>query len=110
MAPMHRTARWLWTLLLLLASFVFAQSEPVHTVTFFQNLPAKLFFFDDTTSVIYHDVVEGNVWVSEDEGRYWKLATGIPPGAISMVVEHPFDNSYVRPSSILQPLYLYSAS
>ena len=88
----------LWTLLFLLLSSVVAQSDPAHTVSFFQNLPAKLFFFDDTTSVIYHDVVDGNVWVSEDEGRYWKLANGIPTGSTAMVIQHPFDNHYVSVS------------
>lgn len=94
MAPSHRTALLLWSFLVL-ACCVIAQSEPEHTISYFPNLPARLFFFDDTTSVIFHDVVEGNVWVSEDEGRYWKLANGIPTGKASMVIEHPLDNRYV---------------
>jgi hypothetical protein len=46
-------------------------------------------------SVLYHDAVEGNVYLSEDEGRKWSLMTGIPRGEASMLVEHPFDNRIV---------------
>jgi len=39
--------------------------------------------------------MEGNVYVSLDEGKSWNRATGIPPGEASMVIEHPADNKYV---------------
>ena len=45
---------------------------------------------------MYHDVIEGNVYVSQDEGKGWERAADIPMGEASMVIEHPFDNSYVR--------------
>ncbi|KAI0685232.1 Oligoxyloglucan reducing end-specific cellobiohydrolase [Cytidiella melzeri] len=93
MAPLHRTAVFLWSILLI-ASFVVAQRDPEHTVTYFSNLPARLFFFQDTTSIIYHDAMKGNVWVSDDEGRGWNQASGIPDGKAAMVIEHPFDNKY----------------
>lgn len=40
--------------------------------------------------------MEGNVHVSQDEGKSWARADGIPEGKAAMVIEHPFDNSYVR--------------
>ncbi|KAF8649292.1 hypothetical protein AX16_005896 [Volvariella volvacea WC 439] len=75
------------------AIVVYAQ-KPQHTVTSFPNLPARLFFFDDTESAIYHDAMEGNVYVSQDEGKSWKAAEDIPEGSAMMVIEHPFDNHY----------------
>ena len=100
MAPFHRTAVWLW-FLFLAASLVGAQREPEHTISYFTNLPTRLFFFDDSTAVVYHDVVEGAIWVSQDEGRYWKLADDIPKGKAAMVIDHPFDNRIVSATSPL---------
>ncbi|KAI0071571.1 Oligoxyloglucan reducing end-specific cellobiohydrolase [Panus rudis PR-1116 ss-1] len=95
MAPLHRTAMVLWALsiLTLFLGSTFAQ-EPEHTITHFKNLPARLFFFNDQPSVIYHDVVEGNVYVSHNEGKSWDIADDIPKHKAAMVIEHPFDNSY----------------
>lgn len=33
--------------------------------------------------------------MSTDEGRSWNQADGIPNGAASMIIAHPFDNRYV---------------
>lgn len=49
MAPPHRTTAFLlyvWALILYLP-LALAQN-PEHSVTYFDNLPARLFFFDDT--------------------------------------------------------------
>ncbi|OCB88754.1 signal sequence binding protein [Sanghuangporus baumii] len=86
-------------LLLLLIAFlgllssVQAQSDPEVAYTTFHNFPSRLFFFDDTPSVIYFDSSEGNVYVSQDEGRSWERAN-IPEGKAMQVIEHPFDNLY----------------
>ncbi|KAJ7460667.1 vacuolar protein sorting/targeting protein 10 [Mycena latifolia] len=79
--------------LLSLPALLVAQ-DPEHSITTFENLPARLFFFDDTTSAVYHDSMEGNIYVSPDEGKTWKRAEDIPEGAAAMVIEHPFDNTY----------------
>ncbi|PPQ80721.1 hypothetical protein CVT25_001841 [Psilocybe cyanescens] len=76
------------------ALFVAGQSQPDHTINSFSNLPARIFFFDDTESVIYHDSMQGDVYVSLDEGKSWKAAEGIPSGKTAMVLEHPTDNRY----------------
>ncbi|CCM05586.1 uncharacterized protein FIBRA_07814 [Fibroporia radiculosa] len=73
---------------------VLAQTQPESSISYFDNLPARLFFFADTTTAIYHDVVAGNVHVSQDEGKTWNLAAGLPEGKAAMVIEHPFDKSY----------------
>ncbi|GLB41497.1 hypothetical protein LshimejAT787_1000970 [Lyophyllum shimeji] len=52
--------------------------DPEHSITSFENLPANLFFFDDTQSAVFHDSIEGNVYVSQDEGKSWKRAEDIP--------------------------------
>ena len=53
-----------------------------------------------TQSVIYLDSGDGVVYVSQNEGKSWDAAD-IPKGEASMVVEHPFDNHYVRRSHFL---------
>ena len=53
-------------------------------------------FFISFKVAIYHDSVHGNLYVSTDEGRSWKQADGIPNGAASMIIAHPFDNRYVN--------------
>lgn len=44
---------------------------------------------------IYHDSMEGKVYVSSDEGKSWNVASDLPAGKIMMVIEHPFDNRFV---------------
>lgn len=121
MAPLHRTALLLWTILSFCSFFIVAQ-QPSSSVTYFPNFAARLFFFDDTQvrvfhvypvvsaecnthnqSVIYHDASDGNVYVSQDEGKAWARAEDIPEGKAAMVIEHPFDNRYV--SVITTPCY-----
>ncbi|KAJ7695034.1 vacuolar protein sorting/targeting protein 10 [Mycena rosella] len=81
-------------LCLLSLPFLLVAQEPTHAISNFDNLPARLFFFDDTTFAIYHDSIKGNIYVSPDEGKTWNRAEGIPEGDAAMVIEHPFDNSY----------------
>lgn len=49
MAPLHRTAVFLWTLLVLGLVLVVQAQEPEHTINYFPNDPARLFFFEDKT-------------------------------------------------------------
>ncbi|KZT00997.1 Oligoxyloglucan reducing end-specific cellobiohydrolase [Laetiporus sulphureus 93-53] len=91
---LHMTALLFWYACLMPLLLVVRAQQPEHSVTAFQNLPSRLFFFDDTTTAIYHDAVNGDVFVSPDEGKTWNKANGIPEGQASMVIEHPFDNSY----------------
>ncbi|PSR72220.1 hypothetical protein PHLCEN_2v11927, partial [Hermanssonia centrifuga] len=93
MEPLHRTALVFWSLFSLLI-LVVAQKDPEHTISYFSNLPARLFFFEDQSYVLYHDVVDGNIWVSGNEGKNWNMAEDIPTGRAAMLIEHPFDNSY----------------
>ena len=44
---------------------------------------------------MYHDIIEGNVYVSQDEGKSWERAEGIQEGKALMFFEHPFDNQMV---------------
>ncbi|RPD60705.1 Oligoxyloglucan reducing end-specific cellobiohydrolase [Lentinus tigrinus ALCF2SS1-6] len=89
MAPHHRAFILLWSL----ASWLLlAAAQPQHSINYFDQLPARLFFFDDATDAIYFDVVNGIVHVSPDEGKTWAPAKGVPEGEASMVIEHPFNN------------------
>ncbi|KAJ7842899.1 vacuolar protein sorting/targeting protein 10 [Mycena leptocephala] len=68
-------------------------ASPEHSITSFFNSPTQLFFFRDSTSAVYHDSIEGNIYVSSNEGRTWTLPEDIPRGVAAMVIEHPFDAS-----------------
>ncbi|ORY88169.1 putative signal sequence binding protein [Leucosporidium creatinivorum] len=76
---------------LLPAAAVAASDEPGLSHTLFDNLPARIFYFDDTPVVMYHDSVSKNVWRSADEGKGWKVIDGVPHGEAMMLVDHPFD-------------------
>ncbi|KXN90322.1 Vacuolar protein sorting/targeting protein 10 [Leucoagaricus sp. SymC.cos] len=82
----------LWLVLLALVSLAAGQSDPKSEISSFNNLPARIFFFDDTESAIFHDSIEGIVHVSQDEGKTWQKAEGISEGKAVMVIEHPFNN------------------
>jgi hypothetical protein len=47
--------------------------------------------------------MSGNVYVSQDEGKIWQRADDIPEGVAMMVIEHPFDNQYVRRRGVSVP-------
>ncbi|KAF9224207.1 Oligoxyloglucan reducing end-specific cellobiohydrolase [Gyrodon lividus] len=95
MAPCHRTAAFLWAALAFLVYIGFTKAQdPDLSITYFDNLPGRLFFFEDTSSVVYHDVIDGDVYVSQDEGKSWSRATDIPRGEAMMVIEHPSDSRY----------------
>ena len=130
MISRHSAAACCWLLLswlLFTNLFVAAQSTPESVLTSFSNLPSRLFFFDDSEVsflhfvvemrsqcsiylsfkvAIYHDSDHRNLYVSIDEGRSWKLADGIPNGAASMIIPHPFDNRYVN-YFLLVKFFLY---
>ncbi|KAF8264511.1 Oligoxyloglucan reducing end-specific cellobiohydrolase [Lactarius quietus] len=79
-------------LALFLSSFVLAQNAPEVKMNYFENLPARLFFFDDTTYVAYHDIVRRDLYISSDEGKNWNRVTDIPQGDTALFLEHPFNN------------------
>ena len=43
--------------------------------------------------------MEKNVWISQDEGKSWAMAEGVPQGKAVMVIEHPFDSTMVSDDS-----------
>ncbi len=87
-----------WHLCCLLSTLfaVVLAQNPTHSINSFQNLPGRLFFFDDSETAVYLDSVEGILYVTQDEGKSWNAAPDIPKGDAAMVIEHPFDNRYVR--------------
>jgi hypothetical protein len=52
---------------------------------------------DRRQSVLYHDPLLQNVYRSDNEGKSWQLIVGVPDGDASQLIEHPSDNSVVRP-------------
>lgn len=66
-----------------------------------------MFDFLSFKVAIYHDSQHRNLYVSTDEGRSWKQAEGIPNGAASMIIAHPFDNRYVSYLFIYQYWFFF---
>ncbi|KAI9439495.1 Oligoxyloglucan reducing end-specific cellobiohydrolase, partial [Lactarius psammicola] len=87
-------AGFLLSLATLLLSFlsVYAQNPPEVKINHFENLPAKLYFFDDATYVAYHDIVRRDLYISSDEGKNWQRVADIPQGNTALFIEHPFNN------------------
>ncbi|CAD6575549.1 MAG: vacuolar protein sorting/targeting protein PEP1, partial [Tremellales sp. Tagirdzhanova-0007] len=79
-----------------LLAFLFAAllsvraDDPEVTVTRLQNLPNRLFYFDDTPVILMHDPVTLDVLRSEDEGKSWQPITGVEMAI--RLVSHPHNN------------------
>ncbi|KAK4046163.1 vacuolar protein sorting/targeting protein PEP1 [Microbotryomycetes sp. JL201] len=65
--------------------------QPTVRQTLFDNLPARIFYFDDSSVVIYHDQIKKNVFRSSDEGKTWGVVNGVPSGEAAIVLDHPHD-------------------
>jgi hypothetical protein len=58
-------------------------------------LPVCSFLIPSRQAALYHDGIEGDVFVSQNEGKSWSLVDGVPRGDAAIVIDHPFDNRYV---------------
>ncbi|KAG1874332.1 hypothetical protein F4604DRAFT_2009684 [Suillus subluteus] len=92
MALWHGTVAFVCSTFAFLYFGVAFAAHPEHAITYFDGGPTRLFFFDDTPSLIYHDIISMNIYVSHDEGKTWDRADGILPGDAAIFVEHPFNN------------------
>ncbi|KAI5476446.1 signal sequence binding protein [Pseudohyphozyma bogoriensis] len=81
-------------LLALTALAVAAKDDPKPELhhTLFDNLPSKIFYFEDTSVVMYHDQLGKNIWRSQDEGKTWKILDNVALGEALLLLEHPYDN------------------
>ncbi|KDQ06635.1 hypothetical protein BOTBODRAFT_181398 [Botryobasidium botryosum FD-172 SS1] len=95
---MTRRALPPWLLFFLAAALAFlscaSAQKPEVKITKFHNLPARIFYFDDTEVVLYHDPVESDVYISDDEGKSWKRVPDVPSGEATMIIDHPVNNRY----------------
>ncbi|KAJ7444437.1 Oligoxyloglucan reducing end-specific cellobiohydrolase [Mycena latifolia] len=90
---MRRYSIWAAFLLFISLPYQLLATPPEHSITSFPNSPTQFFFFGDSTSAVYHDSIERNIYVSSDEGNIWTFPAEIPRGVAEMVIEHPFDTS-----------------
>ncbi|KAF9236110.1 hypothetical protein BU15DRAFT_64296 [Melanogaster broomeanus] len=51
-------------------------------------LVMQIVFLRSALSVVYHDDIDGDVYVSQDEGKSWSRATDIPSGEVMMLIKH----------------------
>ncbi|WVQ82331.1 hypothetical protein IAT38_004459 [Cryptococcus sp. DSM 104549] len=66
--------------------------DPEVTVTKIENLPNRLFYFDDTPVVMFHDPVRLTVMRSPDEGKTWEPIAGPQEGDAVRLIDHPYNN------------------
>ncbi|WRT68442.1 uncharacterized protein IL334_005418 [Kwoniella shivajii] len=95
----HRPARISYRLALiaslalcLLFSPIVTAGDPEVTVTRVENLPNRLFYFDDTPVVLFHDPVRLTVMRSPDEGKTWSPISGPQDGEAVRLIDHPHNN------------------
>ncbi|KAF5353737.1 hypothetical protein D9758_008631 [Tetrapyrgos nigripes] len=89
MASASATAYFVFCFYFLLSSV--AAQQPKITLSLFETLPNHFFFFENASNVAYFDAVHGNVYVSQDEGKSWVTANGIPRHEAVKFVAHPFE-------------------
>jgi hypothetical protein len=58
--------------------------------TAFKSLPANIFYFEDSDTVLVTDVIPGIVYRSTDAGVKWKQIKDIGEGKIGEVFPHPY--------------------
>lgn len=85
-----------WTRLLCLALSITAatakKDAPEIEETSFKSLPANIFYFDDSDTLLVTDIEPGIVYRSTDAGVKWKQIKDIDEGKIGEVIPHPYDN------------------
>jgi photosystem II stability/assembly factor-like uncharacterized protein len=54
--------------------------------------PSALFFFDDTESVLIYSDEDSTVYLSENAGKDWQEAPGLPKGQVLALYMNPHDN------------------
>ncbi|KAG9594118.1 signal sequence binding protein, partial [Aureobasidium melanogenum] len=90
-----RTTLATWTRLLCLALSLTAvtakKDAPAIEETSFKSLPANIFYFDDSDTVLVTDIKPGIVYRSTDAGVKWKAVKEITEGKIATVFAHPYD-------------------
>jgi len=90
-----RTRIATWTRLLCLTLSVIAvaakKDSPDIEPTSFKSLPANIFYFDDSDTVLVTDIKPGIVYRSTDAGVKWRQIKEIGEGKIGEVFSHPYD-------------------
>ncbi|ORY35539.1 hypothetical protein BCR39DRAFT_567933 [Naematelia encephala] len=64
--------------------------DPEVTITRLDNLPNRLFYFDDTPVILIHDPVTLTVLRSADEGKTWNPISGVDSAV--RLIPHPHNN------------------
>lgn len=68
------------------------KDAPAVEETGFKSLPANIFYFDDSDTVLVTDIKPGIVYRSTDAGVKWKAIKDITEGQIGQVFPHPYDS------------------
>lgn len=68
-----------------------AKDEPKVSVSKFDHLPAGLAYFEDSDSVVFHDMSESSIYRSDDAGASWSQVKDVPRGEAMLLIMHRFD-------------------
>lgn len=65
---------------------------PSIKTTYFPSIPGQLRYFDASSTVLWHDKVQGLVYSSDDEGKSWSPIKGPAAGDAHFMIMHPYDS------------------
>ncbi|POS74967.1 vacuolar protein sorting/targeting protein PEP1 [Diaporthe helianthi] len=74
-----------------------AKDEPNISVRTFPHFPQNLNYFDQSDIVLFQDISDQNVYLSNDGGKTWDRIPDVPEGKATSLVMHPFnkDRAYI---------------
>lgn len=70
-----------------------AARAPHVQLNWFDRLPARVEYFNDSSSVLWHSKADGRLYHSPDEGATWAPVSAIPAGRAQHLVLHPYDKT-----------------
>ncbi|PQK10832.1 hypothetical protein BB8028_0002g11510 [Beauveria bassiana] len=75
---------WLWT-------FALAKDEPTISASKIEGYPRNINYFEDSDSVIWHNIDTGNIFWSKDAGVQWARVGDVDEGKAVLLIIHPHE-------------------
>nr|CDP24059.1 Putative vacuolar protein sorting/targeting protein PEP1 precursor [Podospora anserina S mat+] len=69
-----------------------AKDRPTFHSKEFENIPMNINYFADSDVVLFQDIDDGNVYLSNDAGAKWERVDAVPEGKAVLLTMHEFDS------------------
>lgn len=83
---------WRVLLLSLLCTITLAKDGPTISVSKIDGYPRNINYFEDSDSIIWHNIDTGNVHWTKDAGVSWSRVGDVAEGKAVLLIMHPFDS------------------